>query len=153
MSHISINFHLITHYMTIMFPIRSSSLLHSNILSQCHYILHSNKFLVKQQGKPCSFSLMDLPRKTLYVVYKEPSVVCKWKYLFLKQGFPWPTSACTCSQVAIEPLLFKWIPAFCHKRRISFLSRIEYLLFTEWKGISRKSWNCYQAELNCWITE
>ena len=53
--------------------------------------MHSNKFLVKQQGK----SPVDLPQKTLSVVYRETSVVCKLKSLFLQQGFPSPTSTCT----------------------------------------------------------
>ncbi len=57
-------------------------------------------------------------------------------------------STIPCSQVAIEPLLFKWIPAFCCKRRISFLSRTEYLLFTEWKGISRLMLSSIVKSLN-----
>ncbi len=63
--------------------------------------LHSNKFLVKQQGKPLNVlslfhvfgkCLVDLPRK---IVYRETSVVCKRKSLFVQQGFPRPTTTCT----------------------------------------------------------
>ncbi len=54
------------------------------------------------------------------------------------------------SQVAIEPLLFKWISAFCCKRKMSSLSHTEHLFFTVWKGILEML-SCWVQLFNHWI--
>ena len=44
-------------------------------------------------------ALLTCRQKTLSIAYRETSVVCKRKSLFLQHGFPQPTSTCMIMEI------------------------------------------------------